>query len=74
MAATCVGDTLTVYHEIVAKRPPESRPGVGVTDEIVAENDDGEAVISSGTARDRDAAGAGAEILSRPATDGRRRR
>lgn len=45
------GDTLTVYHELRAKRPSESRPGAGITEAAIhAENDDGEAVISYETA------------------------
>lgn len=45
------GDTLTVFHEIVDKRPSESYPGTGITEvEITAETDDGETVISYETA------------------------
>lgn len=45
------GDTLTVYHELLAKRPSESWPGAGITEAAIhAENDDGDEVIAYETA------------------------
>lgn len=45
------GDTVTVTHEVVAKRRSESRPDAGITEvEVVGENDASETVISYETA------------------------
>lgn len=45
------GDTLTVYHEILAKRPSDSRPAAGVIEVgIHADNGDGNQVINYETA------------------------
>lgn len=44
------GDTLTVYHELDAKRPSESRPDAGITEVTIHATTDDETVITYETA------------------------